>query len=78
MGGLCYIFVLIMEIGICASHAVWLFRTRKVRAAASKVGLSYESYVELEGKDKEEKGGSGGWDEKVEKPPAAHIRRESV
>lgn len=47
MGGLCYIFVLIMEIGICASHAVWLVRTRKIRAAARRVGMDYDSFVSV-------------------------------
>lgn len=36
---------MVLETGIFASHAIWLWRVRHTRAAAKKAGKSYDEYV---------------------------------
>ncbi|KAF2398137.1 hypothetical protein EJ06DRAFT_480605, partial [Trichodelitschia bisporula] len=45
IGGVSYICVLVLEIGIVSSHLVWLYRTRNVREAAKRAGKKYDEYV---------------------------------
>jgi len=44
LGGILYIIVLLLELGICGSQLVWLYRTRKVRKAARAAGQTYDEY----------------------------------
>lgn len=52
LGGTGYILVLFMEIGIGVVHLIWLWRTRKIRREAKKVGMDYDEYI---GNDKDDK-----------------------
>ena len=36
---------ILLEIGIFASHFVWLYRTRRIRKEARFVGMSYDEYI---------------------------------
>ena len=49
LGGIGYIVVLIMEIGIWGLQIIWLWRTSNVRREARKVGLAYDDFVSLQG-----------------------------
>lgn len=53
LGGTGYILVVCMEIGIGIVQLIWLWRTRKVRHEAKKVGMDYDEYVC--GNEKDEK-----------------------
>jgi len=46
LGGISYIVILIIELGIFGCQFVWLFRTRKIRRQAKLAGLSYDEYVQ--------------------------------
>jgi len=48
VGGLSYLAVMLLEIGVVASHLVWYWRTRHARRAAKAAGLTYDQYVELD------------------------------
>jgi hypothetical protein len=37
---------MVLETGIFASQAIWLWRVRHIRAAAKKAGMSYDEYIE--------------------------------
>jgi hypothetical protein len=56
LGGTGYILVVCMEIGIGIVQLIWLWRTRKVRREAKKVGMNYDEYVC--GGEKDEKSGA--------------------
>ncbi|KAF2138981.1 uncharacterized protein K452DRAFT_79064 [Aplosporella prunicola CBS 121167] len=45
LGGTLYIVCMFLEIGIFSSHLIWMYRKRHVRAAAKRVGLSYDEYM---------------------------------
>jgi len=42
LGGVLYILCVILEGGIFASHLLWMFRTRKIRAMAKKDGKTFD------------------------------------
>jgi len=45
LGASLYIACLVLETGIFASQALWLYRARHVRAAARKMGMTYDAYM---------------------------------
>ncbi|KAF2134710.1 hypothetical protein P153DRAFT_279030 [Dothidotthia symphoricarpi CBS 119687] len=45
LGSSLYIACMLLETGIFASHAIWLWRVRHVRAEAKKANLTYDEYV---------------------------------
>jgi hypothetical protein len=45
LGASLYIACMVLETGIFASQAVWMWRVRHVRREAKKAGLSYDEYV---------------------------------
>jgi hypothetical protein len=45
LGGVSYISVMLLEIGIVFFHLLWLWRTRHVRRAAKDCGKNYDEYV---------------------------------
>jgi hypothetical protein len=45
LGASLYIACMVLETGIFVSQAVWLWRVRRVRGEAKRVGLSYDEYV---------------------------------
>jgi hypothetical protein len=45
LGASLYIACMVLETGIFVSQAVWMWRVRRVRGEAKKVGLSYDEYV---------------------------------
>jgi hypothetical protein len=45
LGGVSYISVMLLEIGIVFFHLLWLWRTRQVRRAAKDCGKEYDEYV---------------------------------
>ncbi|KAF1988862.1 hypothetical protein K402DRAFT_351365 [Aulographum hederae CBS 113979] len=45
LGGIQYSVVLALEVGLLLLHAVWLWNTRKIRAAAKRNGQTYDEYV---------------------------------
>lgn len=62
LGGTGYILVLCMEIGIGIVQLIWLWRTRKVRCEAKKVGMDYDEFIGSNEKDakKNEHAAAGG------------------
>jgi len=48
LGGIGYVLVLTMELGIGVVQLVWLWRTRKIRAEATTAGMGYDEYVSEE------------------------------
>ncbi|RWA14429.1 hypothetical protein EKO27_g648 [Xylaria grammica] len=42
LGGVLYIVVILLEIGIFASHLIWLFRTRRIRKEAKLNGKTFD------------------------------------
>ncbi|OBT65395.1 hypothetical protein VE03_06030 [Pseudogymnoascus sp. 23342-1-I1] len=46
LGGVLYIAVIILELGILGSHGIWLVRTRRVRSAASSEGKTFDDILE--------------------------------
>ncbi|KFZ09703.1 hypothetical protein V502_08547 [Pseudogymnoascus sp. VKM F-4520 (FW-2644)] len=46
LGGVLYIAVIILELGILGSHAIWLVRTRRVRRAAALEGKTFDIILE--------------------------------
>ncbi|KAK8204908.1 PQ loop repeat protein [Phyllosticta capitalensis] len=47
LGGILYIVCMIIEIFIFAYHGLWLYRSRAVRAAAKRVGMTYDEFIAL-------------------------------
>tara|TARA_R110002003_G_scaffold124_6_gene11243 strand:- start:4779 stop:5381 length:603 start_codon:yes stop_codon:yes gene_type:complete len=45
LGASLYIACMVLETGIFASQAVWLWRVRHVRREAKKAGMSYDAYI---------------------------------
>ncbi|KAH7081148.1 hypothetical protein BKA63DRAFT_503254 [Paraphoma chrysanthemicola] len=45
LGASLYIACMVLETGIFASQAVWLWRVRHVRREAKKAGMSYDEYI---------------------------------
>ncbi|EMD60344.1 hypothetical protein COCSADRAFT_241755 [Bipolaris sorokiniana ND90Pr] len=45
LGGSLYISCMLLETGIFASQAIWLWRVRHVRAEAKKAGKTYDEYI---------------------------------
>lgn len=45
LGGVSYISVMVMEIGIVSSHLIWFWRTRYARKRAHELGKDYDTYV---------------------------------
>jgi hypothetical protein len=45
LGGTGYILVLFLEVGIVVVQIIWLWRTRKIRKQAKKVGMDYDEYI---------------------------------
>ncbi|KAF1945585.1 hypothetical protein EJ02DRAFT_431382 [Clathrospora elynae] len=45
LGSSLYIACMVLETGIFASHAIWLWRVRYIRAEAAKAGKTYDEYV---------------------------------
>lgn len=45
LGASLYIACLVLETGIFASQAVWMWRVRRVRAEAKRAGMTYDEYV---------------------------------
>ncbi|KFY10753.1 hypothetical protein V492_04866, partial [Pseudogymnoascus sp. VKM F-4246] len=45
LGGILYIAVIILELGIFASHAIWLLRTRHVRREAAAEGKTFDDVL---------------------------------
>ena len=48
LGGCLFIVCIFIEGGIFVSHGIWLFRTRKLRAAAKAAGLDFDELPESE------------------------------
>ncbi|KAK8155205.1 hypothetical protein BKA80DRAFT_313244 [Phyllosticta citrichinensis] len=46
LGGILYIVCMIIEIFIFAYHGLWLYRSRSDRAAAKRVGLAYDEFID--------------------------------
>ena len=46
LGGWLFIVCILLEIGIFTSHGIWLFRTRKLRAAAKAAGKDFDDMPE--------------------------------
>ncbi|KFZ05687.1 hypothetical protein V501_08122 [Pseudogymnoascus sp. VKM F-4519 (FW-2642)] len=46
LGGILYIAVIILELGILGSHGIWLIRTRRVRRAAALEGKTFDDVLE--------------------------------
>jgi len=46
LGSSVYIIAIVMELGIVASHFIWLFRVRDTRRKAGKAGKSYDDYLQ--------------------------------
>ncbi len=46
LGGCLFIVCIVIEGGIFVSHGIWLFRTRKLRAAAKAAGLDFDELPE--------------------------------
>ncbi|KAK2794018.1 hypothetical protein FQN50_009952 [Emmonsiellopsis sp. PD_5] len=59
MGGILYIIVLILELGIFASHIVWRIRFRGLRKEAKEAGVSVDEIIERGEREKEGVEGSG-------------------
>ncbi|KAK2776505.1 hypothetical protein FQN53_002676 [Emmonsiellopsis sp. PD_33] len=53
MGGILYIIVLVLELGIFASHIVWRVRFRGLRKEAKEAGVSVDEVIERRGREKE-------------------------
>ncbi|KAK2786358.1 hypothetical protein FQN51_003615 [Onygenales sp. PD_10] len=53
MGGILYIIVLVLEVGIFASHIVWRVRFRGLRKEAKEAGVSVDEVIERRGREKE-------------------------
>jgi hypothetical protein len=53
LGGVVYIIVLLLEIGIILSHLVWLFRSRDVRAAAAAEEKTFDDILQEKAKARE-------------------------
>lgn len=47
LGGVLYIFVVVLEIGIMMSHVIWLFRHRKAIKEAKAKGVSIDEFLGL-------------------------------
>ncbi|KAK7515670.1 hypothetical protein IWZ03DRAFT_442422 [Phyllosticta citriasiana] len=47
LGGVLYIVCMMIEIFIFAYHGLWLYRSRTDRAAAKRVGMTFDQYVDL-------------------------------
>lgn len=45
LGGSLYISCMLLETGIFASQAIWLWRVRHIRAEAKKAGKTYDEYI---------------------------------
>ncbi|RMZ69584.1 pq loop repeat [Pyrenophora seminiperda CCB06] len=45
LGASLYIACMVLETGIFASQAIWLWRVRHIRRAAKKVGKTYDEYI---------------------------------
>jgi hypothetical protein len=45
LGASLYIACMVLETGIFASHAIWLWRVRHIRREAKKAGKTYDEYV---------------------------------
>jgi len=45
LGASLYIACMVLETGIFASQAIWLYRVRHVRREAKKAGMSYDGYI---------------------------------
>ncbi|KAI0450548.1 PQ loop repeat-domain-containing protein [Xylaria acuta] len=45
LGGVMYIICILLEIGIFASHLIWLFRTRLIRNAATRDGMTFDDVM---------------------------------
>jgi hypothetical protein len=45
LGASLYIACMVLETGIFASHAIWLWRVRDTRREAKKAGKSYDEYI---------------------------------
>ncbi|KAI1818318.1 PQ loop repeat-domain-containing protein [Poronia punctata] len=45
LGGVMYIIVIFLEIGIFASHLIWLFRTRRLRREAEREGKTFDDVL---------------------------------
>ncbi|KAK3906600.1 hypothetical protein C8A05DRAFT_11673, partial [Staphylotrichum tortipilum] len=43
LGGVLYIICCLLELGIFASHLIWLFRTREIRKAAAAEGKTFDN-----------------------------------
>jgi hypothetical protein len=46
LGGVLYILCVFIEGGIFASHIIWRFRTRKIRAQAKEEGKTFDDIAE--------------------------------
>ncbi|OAX79920.1 hypothetical protein ACJ72_05756 [Emergomyces africanus] len=46
LGGIVYIVVLLLELGIFTSHLIWRFRFRELREAAKTSGMSIDEFLE--------------------------------
>ncbi|KAL5349776.1 hypothetical protein ACLOAV_004808 [Pseudogymnoascus australis] len=46
LGGILYIVVIILELGILGSHGIWLVRTRRVRSDAASEGKTFDEILE--------------------------------
>ncbi|KAI0505652.1 PQ-loop-domain-containing protein [Xylaria bambusicola] len=45
LGGVMYIIVIVLELGIFASHFIWLFQTRKIRKQAKAEGKTFDDVM---------------------------------
>lgn len=46
LGGVLYIICMLLELGIFASHFIWLWRTRDVRGEAKRAGKTYDEWTD--------------------------------
>lgn len=51
LGGVMYIIVVVLEVGIYASHIVWRFRYRKLRKEAKAAGVSIDEMLNMRGNE---------------------------
>lgn len=71
LGASLYIACMVLETGIFASQAVWLWKVREVRREAKRVGLSYDEFV----RKYPERGLSSVSEVSVEDVEAGHVEK---
>ncbi|OJD11047.1 hypothetical protein AJ78_08105 [Emergomyces pasteurianus Ep9510] len=78
LGGIVYIVVLLLELGIFTSHIIWRFRFRELRKAAKASGMSIDDFLELKNRgascsssSSSKAGGAGGGQNGGDQQPTA-------